>query len=175
MVDFTGEDVEIFGLNEGDYILVGKNLWSVFVDNYATAEELYLTILVDANKANPEGVYPISGDASQDCALFGYVDPYYETNGSSWYQFDDNGNVLGYAPLKEGSATITKVDEEVYTVTVTAKDDKGNTISGTCTAATTWIEMEPYSLKNLSTASKAMQIKKHLAPRKAKRALVVKR
>ena len=175
VVDFTGEDVEIFGLNEGDYILVGKNLWSIFVDNYATAEELYLTILVDANKANPEGVYPISGDASQDCALFGYVDPYYETNGSSWYQFDEDGNVIGYAPLKEGSATITKVDEEVYTIAVTAKDDKGNTISGTCTAATTWVEMEPYSLKNLSTASKAMQIKKHLAPRKAKHALVVKR
>ena len=175
VVDFTGEDVEIFGLNEGDYILVGKNLWSVFVDNYATAEQIFLNILVDANKANPEGVYPISGDISKDCALFGYVDPYYETNGSGWYQFDDAGEVIGYAPLKEGSATITKVDEEVYTIAVTAKDDKGNTISGTCTAATTWVEMEPYSLKNLSTASKAMQIKKHLAPRKAKRALVVKR
>ena len=174
-VDFTGEDIEIFGLNEGDYLQIGKNLWSVFVDNYATSEEIYLNILVDASKANPEGTYSISNDVSQDCILLGYVDPYYETNGSSWYLFDEAGDVVGYAPLKEGSATITKVDEEVYTITVTAKDDKGNTISGTCTAATTWVEMEEWSLKSLSSASKAMQTKKTLAPRKAKRALVVKR
>ncbi|MBR1961951.1 MAG: hypothetical protein IKA26_03225 [Alistipes sp.] len=159
------DDLEIYGDCYGDYMCVGKNLWLVYIDDYATGDEFMLFIHADASKSAPIGTFPILADISKEATLTGYIDSDGSSQGSFYFKLDENFDVAGYAPLKSGSVTISVNEDGVATAKVEAKDDKGNTLSGTCvTDYVTFYgaeEVSPFSVTNKMKRAN----KKVLAPR----------
>ena len=170
------DDLEIYGDNYGDYMCVGKNLWLVYVDDWAAGDEYMLFIHADVSKSAPVGTFPILADVSKEAALTGYVDGDGSAQGSCYYKLDEESNVVGYAPLKSGTVTISVNEEGVVTAQVEAKDDKGNTLSGTCvTDYVTFVGLEDAALLSVSNKVKRVN-KKVLAPRaKVKPTMVFKK
>ena len=176
-VPFDNVDaLEVYGENYGDYMCVGKNLWLVYLDDYATGDEFMLFIHADASKSAPVGTFPILADVSKEATLTGYIDSDNSAQGSFYYKLDENSEVVGYAPLKSGTVTISVNEEGVATAQVEAKDDKGNTLSGTCvTDYVTFNGLEEATLFSVSNKVKRVN-KKVLAPRaKVKPAMVLKK
>ena len=170
------DDLEIYGDNYGDYMFVGKNLWLVYLDDWATGDEFSLFIHADASKSAPIGTFPILADLSKEAALTGYIDSEGSGQGSFYYKLDENSEVVGFAPLKSGTVTISVNEEGVATAQVEAKDDKGNTLSGTCvTDYVTFNGPEGATLFSVSNKVKRVN-KKVLAPRaKVKPTMVLKK
>ena len=170
------DDLEIYGDCYGDYMFVGKNLWLVYLDDYATGDEFMLFIHADVSKSAPIGTFPILADISKEAALTGYIDSDGSAQGSCYYKLDENSDVVGYAPLKSGTVTISVNEEGVATAQVEAKDDKGNTLSGTCvTDYVTFAGPEGATLFSVSNKVKRVN-KKVLAPRaKVKPTMVLKK
>ena len=176
-VPFDNVDaLEVYGENYGDYMCVGKNLWLVYLDDWATGDEYMLYIHADVSKSAPVGTFPILADVSKEAALTGYVDSDGSTQGSCYYKLDEESNVVGYAPLKSGTVTISVNEEGVATAQVEAKDDKGNSLSGTCvTDYVTFVGLEDAALLSVSNKVKRVN-KKVLAPRaKVKPTMVLKK
>ena len=171
------DDLEIYGDNYGDYMFVGKNLWLVYLDDWATGDEFSLFIHADASKSAPVGTFPILADVSKEAALTGYVDSDGSAQGSCYYKLDEESNVVGYAPLKSGTVTISVNEEGVATAQVEAKDDKGNTLSGTCvTDYVTFAGSEEASLFSAVPKMVKRGHKVSLAPRaKVKPTMVLKK
>lgn len=175
-VAFGSDDLEVYGDCYGDYLFAGKNLWMVFVDDYVTGDEFLLYIHADGSKSAPIGTFPILADVSKEAALPGYIASDGNAEGCFYYKLDENYDVIGFAPLKSGSVTISVDENGVATATVDAKDDKGNTVSGTCVTNVVGFygleEAMPFSVSN-----KAKRVnKKVLAPRtKVKPTLVLKK
>ncbi|MBR6655175.1 MAG: hypothetical protein IKL20_01040 [Alistipes sp.] len=160
-----------------DYLCVGKNLWLVYVDDYATGDEFLFMLLADASKPAPVGTFPISGDVSKEIALTGYVDSEGNSQGSWWFKLDENYEVIGLAPLKSGSISISADEEGVLTAQIDTKDDKGNSLSGTCVTANVYVD-DPYALSTFSAVPKMVKRghKVSLAPRaKVKPTMVLKK
>ena len=165
-VPFNSDDLEIYGENNGDYLCIGKDLWFVYVDNWASGDEFSLYILTDPSKSTPVGTFPISSDISKEGALVGYPCGFTgNVEGAWWLKLDENYELLAMAPLKSGTVTISVDEEGVGTVQVNAKDDKGNSVSGTCvTEVVTFYgsdEAMPLSVSNKVKRAN----KKVLAPR----------
>ena len=176
-VPFDNVDaLEVYGENYGDYMCVGKNLWLVYIDDYATGDEFMLYIHADASKSAPIGTFPILADISKEAALTGYIDSDGSAQGSFYYKLDENFEVVGFAPLKSGTVTISVNEEGVATAQVEAKDDKGNTLSGTCVTANVYVD-DPYAPSTFSAVPK-MAKRSHkvsLAPRKVKISSLIKK
>ena len=177
-VPFDNVDaLEIYGDNYGDCLCVGKNLWVVYIDDYATGDEFSLFIHADLSKSAPIGTFPILADVSKEAALTGYIDSDGSGQGSFYYKLDENFEVVGFAPLKSGTVTISVNEEGVATAQVEAKDDKGNTLSGTC--VTDYVTIN--GLEGASTFSAVPKMVKRghkvsLAPRaKVKPTMVLKK
>ena len=170
------DDLEVYGECYGDYLCVGKNLWLVYLDDWATGDEFMLFIHADASKSAPVGTFPILADISKEATLTGYFDSEGSGQGSFYFKSDENYDIVGYAPLKSGSVTISVNEEGVATAQVEAKDDKGNTLSGTCvTDYVTFYGPEEISLFSVTNKMKRAN-KKVLAPRaKVKPVMVLKK
>ena len=176
-VPFTGES-EIYADPYGDYLVIGKNLWMVYVDDYDSGDEFCIWLLVDPAKASPAGTYAISGDLTKECALVGYPCAYtYSLVGSWWMHLDENWEPDAMAALVSGSVVLTEGEDGMGTVVVNAVDDLGHKVTGTCNAPLTVVEAGGWSLNKLSTGAKfAKHAKKQLAPRtKAKISSLIKK
>lgn len=175
-VPFTGES-EIYIIPYNDYLVIGKNLWMVYVDDYDSGDEFCIWLLVDPAKASPAGTYTISGDLTKECALVGYPCAYtYSLVGSWWTHLDENWDPDAMAALVSGSIVLTEGEDGTGTVVVNAIDDLGHKVTGTCNAPLTIAEAGGYSLSKFSTAAKYAKRANKLAPRsKAKLSTLVKR
>ncbi len=175
-VPFGPEVSEVYGECYGDYLCVGKNLWLVYFDDWASGDEFMLFIHADISKSAPVGTFPILADISKEATLTGYFDSDGSGQGSFYFKSDENYDIVGYAPLKSGSVTISVNEEGVATAQVEAKDDKGNTLSGTCvTDYVTFYGPEEISLFSVTNKMKRAN-KKVLAPRaKVKPVMVLKK
>ena len=175
-VPFTGES-EIYADPYGDYLVVGKNLWFLYVDDYDSGDEFYIWLLVDPAKASPAGTYAISGDLTKECALVGYPCAYtYALVGSWWTHLDENSDPDAMAALVSGSVVLTEGEEGMGTVVINAVDDLGHKVTGTCNAPLTVVEAGGWSLNKLSTGAKfAKHAKMQLAPRKVKFSSMIKK
>ena len=160
--------------NYGDYFFVNKNLWYIEALDEATSTDIVLMLLVDPAKESPAGAYEIGGNVNNEVALFGYMDPYYGSTVGCWaFTCDENGDLANYAALKAGKVTVA-INGENVTITIDANDGEGHKVTGTCVAS--YLPLDGWSVKKLSTSSKFANVKKHLAaPRKVKPAMVVKR
>ncbi len=175
-VPFGPEVSEVYGECYGDYLCVGKNLWLVYFDDWASGDEFMLFIHADISKSAPVGTFPILADISKEATLTGYFDSNGSGQGSFYFKLDENYDIVGYAPLKSGTVTISVNEEGVATAQVEAKDDKGNTLSGTCvTDYVTFYGPEEISLFSVTNKMKRAN-KKVLAPRaKVKPVMVLKK
>lgn len=168
---------EFYAENYGDYLCVGKNMWLVYVDDYATGDEFMFMLLADASKPVPVGTFPVSGDVGKEVALTGYADGDGSIQGSWWLKLDESYEVIGLAPLKSGSISISANEEGVLTAQIDTKDDKGHTISGTCVTANVYVD-DPYAPSTFSAVPKMAKRghKVSLAPRaKVKPVMVLKK
>ena len=175
-VPFTGES-EIYADPYGDYLVIGKNLWFLYVDDYDSGDEFCIWLLVDPAKASPAGTYAISGDLTKECALVGYPCAYtYALVGSWWTHLDENSDPDAMAALVSGSVVLTEGEEGMGTVVINAVDDLGHKVTGTCNAPLTVVEAGGWSLNKLSTGAKfAKHAKMQLAPRKVKFSSLIKK
>lgn len=120
----------ITSVNYGDYYVIGKNNWSVYVTNSSTGETLGLEILSDFSMNDFSGTHVVSNKISEydSMVLPGFVDAYGETMWS-WYRQSVDGNVENAAPLVEGTITFTNNNDGTFTVVMDVLDDKGNNIT----------------------------------------------
>ena len=171
-IPFTGY-TEVYYEMWYDYFVIGKHCWMLYVDDLSSEDEVMLMLLADPEKERPEGTFPISSDLTAEVILPGYVDGYGESNGSWYWKLENFYDIIGKAPIKSGEVTISFGEEKMCTVVIDVVDDLGNKITGTCTGK--FVTDEGLSISKLSTASRFMQTKKAIAPRKEKRNYTLKR
>lgn len=164
----------IYASNWGDYNVVGKDFWRIYLDDDADFQEVLLMLHAEPGVTFPVGTYPISGDISSSVALYGYADGSKNPSGCWYLKFNEGWEMAtDLAAFKSGSVTIADNNDGTYTVSVNAKDILGNTISATCSAAPKMDES--LSLSTLSSATKMAHTKRPLASHKVKPAVVAKR
>lgn len=174
-VPFTGES-EIYADPYGDYLVIGKNLWFLYVDDYDSGDEFCFWLLVDPAKASIAGTYTISSDLTQECALVGYPCAYTYGLVGSWWMHLENWEPDAMAALVSGSIVLTEGEDGMGTVVVNAIDDLGHKVTGTCNAPLTIAEAGGWSLSKLSTAAKYVKRAQKLAPRsKVKASAMIKK
>lgn len=116
-----------------DYYVIGKDMWILYIDDYATSQGLVMELLVPMGEA-PVGKFPVCSDLTKErMALPGFVDGY----GDAWWSWlfiYDGYAVVGEAPVVSGDLEIVDDGVGTYTATFSFVDDKGFTISGSCTS-----------------------------------------
>lgn len=116
-----------------DYYVVGKDMWVLYIDDYLTGHSISMELLVPMGEA-PVGKFQVSNDLSEErIALPGFADGYGDT-WWSWYFLYDGYDIVGEAPIVSGSLEIVDDGNGTHTATFSFKEDKGLTISGSCTA-----------------------------------------
>lgn len=131
-VEFT--DGAIYAECYDDYYVVGKYCWLVFVDDYATGSSFSFELLSETGNTLPTGVFPVSNDLNKEqMVLPGYVNGDGETMWS-WYMLYDGYDVIGSAPIVDGSISIMDNGDETYTISIDVVDDIENKITGECVA-----------------------------------------
>lgn len=131
-VEFT--DGAIYAECYDDYYVVGKYCWLVSVDDYATGSSFSFELLSETGNTLPTGVFPVSNDLNKEqMALPGYVNGDGETMWS-WYMLYDGYDVIGSAPIVDGSISIMDNGDETYTISIDVMDDIENKITGECVA-----------------------------------------
>ena len=174
-LDVLFERPTIYANNWGDYNVVGKDFWVVYLDDDADYQEIMLMLQAEPGMTFPVGTYPISGDISSSVALYGYADGSKNPSGCWYLKFNEGWNMAtDLAALKSGSVTIVDNNDGTYTVSVNAKDILGNTISATCSTAAPKMD-ESSLLSTLSTAAKMVNIKRPLASHLIKPMVFAKR
>jgi hypothetical protein len=164
----------IYASNWGDYNVVGKDFWRIYLDDDADFQEVLLMLHAEPSMTFPVGTYPISGDISNSVALYGYADGSNYPSGCWYFKFNEGWKeAIDLAAFKSGSVTIVDNNDGTYTVSVNAKDILGNTISATCSATPKMDES--LSLSTLSSATKMAYIKRPLASHLTKPGAFVKR
>lgn len=164
----------IYAENWGDYLCTGNDSWDLYIDDNADNQEFMLSLLVEPGQKLPIGTYPISGDLSSRIALYGFANGNTQPVGCWYLEFDQEWRlIVNRAALRSGSVTITDNNDDTYTVSVNAKDNLGNTITGSCTAAPQIVDES--SLSTFSTgAYMAKHTKKQPVPRKAQATMFAK-
>lgn len=119
----------------GDYYVIGKNTWMLYIDDYATGDSFCFELLAGVDAEYPVGIFPISNDINNEMmALPGYVAGDGETMWSWYCHYDENGDVTDAAPIVGGEITITDNGDETFTVTINVVDDLGYKLTGECVA-----------------------------------------
>ena len=145
----------ITGSNDGDYYVIGKDNWTVRLADRYHNHTITFDILTNPDQTSIVGSYIVSNDLSnEDMILPGYVDGYYGDTMWSWYRLYEDGSVYGGAPIVDGTVDIKDNGDGTITVDFNLKDDKGNTISGSCTGENEVLDFSNYS------ASAAPAVKK---------------
>ena len=131
VIDFASPS--LYAECNDDYYVVGKDMWLLYIDDYASGHGLVMELLTPIGEA-PIGEFVVGSDLSKErMALPGFVDG----EGAawwSWYYLYDGYDVVGEAPIVSGSLKIVNNGTGTHTATFSFKEDKGLTISGSCTA-----------------------------------------
>ena len=120
--------------NYGDYYVVGKDCWILYMKDDAVGHTLFFELMVPLGEKLPLGRFPLTNDLNEErLALPGYVNGFGETTWS-WYTFyEDYTEVTDSAPIVEGEVRITDSGNDTVTVVIDVVDDMGYTIKGLCT------------------------------------------
>ena len=120
----------------GDSYMFGKQSWTLYVEDRATGDNLYLNLLANSAEAMPTGRFVVSYDISKEqMVLPGFLGYEYIGVWSWYYLYDDYRDILGSAPLVDGEMTIEDNGNGTYTLTIDFVDDCGNKITGVCVSA----------------------------------------
>ena len=120
----------------GDYFVVGKNSWVMYIDDYATYQSLILELLTPYEDEVPVGEFKVTSDLAEDrVVLPGFVSASGEGMWSWYVAYAEDGyDISGQAPVVDGTVIITDNGDETYTAVCDLVDDLGNKITGECTA-----------------------------------------
>lgn len=132
-LEIAFSEPSIYASCYGDSYMFGKQSWTLYVEDSATGDNLYLNLLTNSAEAMPTGRFVVSYDISNEqMVLPGFLG--YEGMGVwSWYYLYDNyRDILGSAPIVDGEMTIEDNGDATYTLTVDFVDDCGNRITGVC-------------------------------------------
>lgn len=144
----------------GDYFVVGKNSWIMYIDDYDTYQSVILELLIPYEDEIPAGEFKVTTDLTNEHIILpGYV----TTSGEamwSWYVAygDDGYETVGQAPIVDGTVTITDNGDETFTAVCDLVDDLGNKITGECTAY--FETVSPYYRK--AAADTPARVKHHV-------------
>lgn len=173
-LDVLFERPVLYAENWGDYNVVGKDFWIIYLDDDSDYQEIQLMLHAEPGMTFPVGTYPISDDLSSSVALYGYADGSKNPSGCWYIGFNEGWKeAIDLAAFKSGSVTIVDNNDGTYTISVKAKDLLGNTISATCSAAPKMDESS--SLSTLSSATKMAYIKRSFTSHLTKPGAFVKR
>ena len=154
-LEYTSPDV--YAENYGDYCFINKNYWIIYFDDIATGDDVVLEIIADKSKVFPVGTFEVSNNLNRgELIIPGYVDSKGEALFSWYIRWREGTTAISSAPIASGSATITDNGDGSYTASLNFKDDKGNAITGTCTAT-------PY-IEDLTSASQFSTMHKKMRP-----------
>ena len=146
----------------GDYFVVGKNSWIMYIDDYDTYQSVILELLTPYEDEIPAGEFKVTTDLTNERII---LPGYATTSGEvmwSWYVAygEDGYETIGQAPIVDGTVTITDNGDETFTAVCDLVDDLGNKITGECTAY--FEAVGPYYRK---AASKSLApLKHHVLP-----------
>jgi hypothetical protein len=120
----------------GDYFVVGKNSWIMYIDDYDTYQSVILELLTPYEDEIPAGEFKVTTDLTNERII---LPGYATTSGEamwSWYVAygEDGYEAVGQAPIIDGTVTITDNGDETFTAVCDLVDDLGNKITGECTA-----------------------------------------
>ena len=116
--------------NYGDYYVIGKELWTLYVEDLQSGEALVFELLTPLGLTFPEGEFKISSSLDEEyAALPGFVASDGSTMWSWYYHYDKSGTVVGNAPIKNGTLSISNTDGKP-SIKFEVVDDRLNKISG---------------------------------------------
>ncbi|MBR2352666.1 MAG: hypothetical protein IKA70_07020 [Alistipes sp.] len=115
----------------GDYFFVGKEYWMVSLYDMATAEEIYVELLVPMGTEKLSGEYPVSNDLyKSQMVLPGYVRGN-EAYWSNYFHYTENETLKSYAPIVGGKMVVSNNNDGSQRAVFDFVDDLGNKITGT--------------------------------------------
>ena len=155
------DDGALYAEGYGDYYVVGKDLWTLYVDDYATGHGFVFEVLTPLSDELPTGEFTISSDLNLErMALPGYVDGYGDSMWSWYYYYDESGEIAGQAPIVEGSFTIVDNGDDTFTASFDLVDDCGNSITGECVAYFEYYDFDTMSTRATITPRTAKPARK---------------
>ena len=137
-INATFSNYEAYASCRDDIYLIGKNYWDIFIIDNTTGDCFDIILLSDANNATPTGEFPISTDLTKESiALPGYANCE-NMQVWSWYtRYTEDRDILGSAPITDGTVTIADNGDNTHTITINVVDDLGNNLTGVCTGEVT--------------------------------------
>lgn len=132
----------IYLVSTGVNIYPNKYYWSA--DGNGDFMRLGIYTSLDATEDIPEGTYPIGKELPGNAGEGSGYEPGLDFG--TWYFEFKNDNYANYAPLKTGDINISKT-EDVYTITVTAIDDRDNTVTASYTGELEFVNSTTMSNK----------------------------
>lgn len=156
----TFEDPVMYLENYGDYYVVGKNTWLMYLGDNALSHSLGFEFLLPYEDEAPVGEFKVTSDLTcEQLILPGFVSDSGESMWSWYIDFTEDGSDFSdTAPIVDGTVTITDNGDETYTAICDLVDDLGNRITCECTAS-----MEILAPFYRKTATKARTpLKRHL-------------
>lgn len=114
----------------GDYYVVGKKLWWLYILRDESNEMIIFELLTPLDAETPAGNYIVWSNLYQDyLALPGYI----SGDGDTWswyYRTDDSNNAISYAPIVSGELSVKQDSNGELAATFNLKDDAENFIYG---------------------------------------------
>lgn len=131
-LDIAFRNCAIFTECYGDYYVVGKSNWLLYVKDEDTGDTISFELLADLDATLPTGHFPVTNDLNErQMALPGYVNGG-ETMWSWYYHYADYTSVTASSPIASGVVAVTENSDGTLTVSVDVVDDMGNRIAGEC-------------------------------------------
>lgn len=116
--------------NYGDYYVIGKDLWTLYIEDLQSGEALVFELLTPQGLTFPEGEFEISSSLDVEyAALPGFVASDGSTMWSWYYHYDKSGTIVGNAPIKSGTLSVRNSDGKP-SIKFEVVDDRLNKISG---------------------------------------------
>ena len=155
------DDLEVETLNHGSIEYKGKtpmyglenNRWNIYLGSenvtifsskyywWAEGTGDYLRISIytalEDTEDIPEGTYPIGEELPGNAGIGQGYEPGLDFG--TWFFELKNDDFSNYAPIKTGDVVVSKTDD-IYTITLTGKDDRQNIITATYTGALDFVD-----------------------------------
>ena len=119
----------------GDYYRTGLDMWQFYFMEFNTKEMLRIEVMVEPNElVIPTGTFTATSDLNKKNGMVRGIVDEEGYDAFSWYTRTNSlGQILGRAPIAEGSVTITDNGDGTHTATFSLEDDAYNKITGSYT------------------------------------------
>ena len=167
-IEYKGK-TPMYGLENNRWnIYLGSENVTIFPSKYywwaeGTGDYLRIGIFtaLEDTEDIPEGTYTFGEELPGNASIGQGYEPGLDFG--TWYFELINDNMPNYAPIKTGNVVVSKTGD-IYTITLTGKDDRQNTITATYTGALDFVDTtimsttSPIIKENTSKDNKKMSL-----------------